>query len=1001
MVVAISVGITGLILSAVAGTIAGDRALQRGLNGLDPAERAFTVTMSPDLVPTAAELGALNARIDAHLHHHGFGRVVRTAEFRALSAGDGRAVRFAGIDDLRQVARLIDGSWPTRCDAERCEVIAVVPASTNPGHVEQLPADSGLGLTIVGTAVATSDLVLSGQLQPLEGELVLLTDGVARVSALSNYDLFRRTYAWQVPILADVRSNDVGPLLAEVRSISLDPSLGEMHVSGPEDDLLAISGRTRITGNRLAVPIGALLVLYFGVAVLAGLAGRADHRRTASLLRRRGASPPVIFLFRLIEAAVPVLGGVLLGVGAAVLVGAWLGRRSAVGGWSVLSRSIDGHVALGVSAVVVAVFLVIFAVLGINDGSQVHRGRRLLASDVVGLSAVAVLVVLIGRGSVSTGSLSQKVDPVLVALPMLAAVALACLVMRLAPTLLRVAARNTPRHRPLTKLTLAEATAQPLRSIATGSLIAVTVMFALMTFGYASTLLVGSRDQAAFVVPYDFRLQLGAQLVRPQSVEPAGGWAALAPGTTSTDILRRGVAVRRSATGIQTVELLGLDPASLRHLHGWRRDFGPEPTDLSTQIDAPTPTAFGTELPSDAVSIDFIGSGFEELHTSAVVARTDGTWHEITFEEQIDGGVRATLTPGDAGGQLVGFRIAQPGDVSARIDHNIGEGKTSVAARSIEVVLHQVRTAAADGKSTDVALQVDRLRAADAIVEPQPDSGVRISGSVLGAAILVAPVGPGQGEPMNAVVDPVTASTAVDGVVVVETSSGSLRLRPSAVVARFPGVGSRFAIVDIATLQPALDLLQPGAGTANEVWLAADSSTDEQLLAGELGGSALKPIEIDRRSARQAALATDPLAVVTLFILRISSLTALLLGASAVLFSTAADASDDRPMLRMLALERVRGRKLVAMVAAKSMTIVCLAVPLGLLGGRWLLQIATRLVTVSATSDPPDPPLRLAVPWAVVVALSVVLLTVIGTCAVVGAQSARRVPDEDLIRGTT
>ena len=40
-------------------------------------------------------------------------------------------------------------------------------------------------------------------------------------------------------------------------------------------------------------------------------------------------------------------------------------------------------------------------------------------------------------------------------------------------------------------------------------------------------------------------------------------------------------------------------------------------------------------------------------------------------------------------------------------------------------------------------------------------------------------------------------------------------------------------------------------------------------------------------------------------------------------------------------------RTVVAMVAGKSLAAVCLAIPLGLLGGRWLLQIATRLVAVS------------------------------------------------------
>src|SRR5882672_6753990 len=56
-VLAIAIGIAGILLVSVAGTVAGDRALQRGVADLDPTDRAFTVVMSPDLSPTGAQLG--------------------------------------------------------------------------------------------------------------------------------------------------------------------------------------------------------------------------------------------------------------------------------------------------------------------------------------------------------------------------------------------------------------------------------------------------------------------------------------------------------------------------------------------------------------------------------------------------------------------------------------------------------------------------------------------------------------------------------------------------------------------------------------------------------------------------------------------------------------------------------------------------------------------------------------------------------------------------------
>jgi len=983
-IAAIAVGIAGLLLVAVAGTVAGDRALQRGVADLDPTARAFTVTISPDLSPTASQLGDLNTSIVGRLQRHGLGTVLRTVEYRALAVGDGRTVRFAGVDDVRQAAQLMNGTWPTRCDADRCEVVAIVPSPTAEA-VAPIPSTSSLGLTIVGTAVATTDLLLGGQLQPDPTDLLLIANGVADASGLPDYELFRRTYAWQVPVEGErLRSTDIAPLLAAVRSISSDISLPGGVVSGPEDDLLSISSRTRITSNRLVVPVGALLVLFFGVALLAGLGGRADHQRTASLLRRRGATRGVIACFRLIESALPVIGGAILGAAVGVSLGGWFGHRAGLGGWSILQRSIGSEEIRRLLEISGAVWLLILIALSLNDVLPLHRNRRPVASDVAGVAALAVLVVLIRRGSISTGSLNRVVDPTLVAVPILAAIALAAVVVRVVPLTLRAASTASPRRWPLTKLTLAEATAQPLRAIATASLIAVTVMFALLSFGYASTLQLGSRDQAAFAVPYDFRLQLGPALVRPQQLAPKAGWVTLAPGTVATDVLRRGVAVRQSATNSQTVELLGIDPATLEKLHGWRPDFGQRPSELVAKIDQPAPAPLGTTLPADATSIEFDGTGFEGLHTSAVIDRVDGTWHEITLDEQFSGGVRTDLTPGDAGGELIGFRLAQPADVSARVEHHIGEGTTSEAARAIDVVLSHVRTTTADGRSAAVDLQFDRLRAADAVVEVQPDASVRVTGSLLGVAILVTPSGPGQDAPLNAVVDPSTARTAINGIIAIETSSGRLQVRPTAIATRFPGASARFAIIDIDTLQPALDLLQPGFGTANEVWLAADTGAHERLLVTKLDDAA-----------------SDPLSVVTLLILMASALVAIVLGVCAVVSGAAADANDDRPLLRMLALERVDGRRLVAMVAGKSLAAVCLALPLGLLGGRWLLQIATRLVAVSATSGNPNPPLRLSVPWFSVAALSIGLLVLLALGAVVGATSARHVPDEDLLRGTT
>ena len=127
----------------VAAIAVGDRRTSAGISGEHGRRRPCPATWcggarparierSPSrLLPThrrpQTELSAIDSKIADSLQEPGLGPTLRTVEYRALAAGDGRVIRFAGLDGLQQVTKLIDGSWPTRCDAERCEVVAIVP----------------------------------------------------------------------------------------------------------------------------------------------------------------------------------------------------------------------------------------------------------------------------------------------------------------------------------------------------------------------------------------------------------------------------------------------------------------------------------------------------------------------------------------------------------------------------------------------------------------------------------------------------------------------------------------------------------------------------------------------------------------------------------------------------------------------------------------------------------------------------------------------------------
>ena len=152
----------------------------------------------------------------------------------------------------------------------------------------------------------------------------------------------------------------------------------------------------------------------------------------------------MIACFRLLEAALPVVGGAILGAAIGLSLGGWFGHRAGLGGWSILRRSIDSDEIRRLLEVSAAVWLLILIALSLNDVLPLHRNRRPVASDVAGVAALGVLVVLIRRGSISTGSLNRVVDPTLVAVPILAAIALAAVVVRVVPLTLRAAFHRQP-----------------------------------------------------------------------------------------------------------------------------------------------------------------------------------------------------------------------------------------------------------------------------------------------------------------------------------------------------------------------------------------------------------------------------------------------------------------------------------------------------------------------------------------------------------------------------
>ena len=206
-----------------------------------------------------------------------------------------------------------------------------------------------------------------------------------------------------------------------------------------------------------------------------------------------------------------------------------------------------------------------------------------------------MLLVLVGRGAVSTSSLDRVVDPSLVAMPVLAAIALAALVIRLVADRTACWFEGEP-------ATMAVDQADTGRG-----------------YGPATSVdrhcFADCRDRDVLVVDVRLRLDPSSRISRPGrvrcSVRLSSAARRLTGPTTDLGPQRwlvdsragdhfdrraspRRVGANHCGDQVQTVELLGLNPNTLANLHGWRSSFGAAPRTLAKKIDQPAPGPLGT-----------------------------------------------------------------------------------------------------------------------------------------------------------------------------------------------------------------------------------------------------------------------------------------------------------------------------------------------------------------------------------------------------------------------
>lgn len=1008
----IALAVTGLFVTAASPAIAGDATLRRTLESIPAGDRSVTVAVSVNSL-TVQQLRDIDQQVRSTVAARGVRPPRAQVEYRALASASGTIFRLAGLDDLATTVKVVDGRLPSTCTPQRCEVVLATPAPA-------LDLQTDLGIVVVGRVSITEPSALSGSFLPDPGQVLVLGDGVEAVSNLASLSLIGRSMGWVSAIdPTSIRLTDLDTLLAGAARATRAFSQGSISVTLPLNELTGARSRARAASSRVALAAAQGVVLLAAFVLLAAATQRRHHLSARRLLRQRGAGRPTCVVFTFAEATWPAVIGLTLGIPAGVGVATGLARR-----WNLDATDVVTHVMraaawpVGIAIVVLVVATSLVMASGASNESDARSLRpwwHPTAIDGLGLGALLTASLAVGRGASTPAELVSSGDPLLAALPILAAVSVAWVAVRLVPWLVTALAHIFGHRAPLVGAALGEVGRRPVLPLATAGFIAAATTLGVFSLGYRATLQAGAHDEAAYIVPYDLTLTEGASLVRPSALRPAGGWQSSLAGAVATDVLRRGGSVLSSGLSNDTVTLLGVDPQTLTNLHGWRSDFGPPLESLAGLVAARSAGApLGSTIPVEASVLAIAASGdLAFTRIDVVIQRVDGTWHSLATSASssppvgpsppssstVDSLV-ATLEPGDAGGRLIGFRLGQIGEASDRIQHHTGEGNTSPDQFTSAVSLLSVR-AIANGlpasAGSEIAIDWDSLQSDGAEVTRHA-SGLSIALRLQGTSALVVPSLPAEAAAIPAIVDPSTAAAAQNGLVTIAfPNEARAVVRVVGVASMFPGAPRRFAVVDRSLAQPALDLLSPGLGTANETWIALAQPMNSHT-AATLASAPFDTVTIQRRATIENRLRSDPLAVFTLGLFGVAALIAGALAAAAVYLSTLADAADQAPLHRALAADGVRGSRLSRMVRASALAIMLSAVLFGSLGALVLLRLVTRIISVTATATVPVPTLLARLPWqGFVLALSVVLVPSV-LAATAAARSTGRVAKSDLLR---
>ncbi|HET9938886.1 MAG TPA: FtsX-like permease family protein, partial [Gaiella sp.] len=328
----------------------------------------------------------------------------------------------------------------------------------------------------------------------------------------------------------------------------------------------------------------------------------------------------------------------------------------------------------------------------------------------------------------------------------------------------------------------------------------------------------------------------------------------------------------------------------------------------------------------------------------ATVRQPDGTFRTLELgdaQARRATVLTATLPPAARGGHLVSLTLRPPRLNDRGADSGVAlRGGTIVRIPGVALDdwiglggVDVARTSRSDALAVRYAVTYQRV----ARLRPRQPTDVRPPAAVVTPRLGELAGGAGGTLPLRIGGEPVT-------------------VRVAGVVDRIPGTTGDAVVVDGEALRTAVDADAPGRAPVSELWLHVAGGEDTAVEAA-LARPPFAVLATTSRARAEADASRDPLAHGTLLALGAAALVALALAVAGLVLAVRADLRDDRGELADLEAQGAAPRLLRRTVVARASMLAAVGVAGGILAGAILAVLVTRVVSVTARADAPEPPL--------------------------------------------